>query len=303
MLIVCPSCATSYELGAGLIGNGRTVRCARCATAWFATVPEPAPLPAMAGADDVMPDLAGPASPAGLPQVPHGEAEGVALEDDIGWGLEAQSIADAELPPSTEAPMLDAPPLAPAGPGEPGTTAADDPAPPQAENIGDDIETIAARRTRLAAERRRRRRLSFLPVLLAVLVAVTAALLAARERVVRVAPQTASLYAALGLPVNLRGLAFENIRTAEEIEAGVPFLVVRGTVANVAGRAVEVPRLRFSARNAEGVEVYAWTALAGRETLGSGEALPFVSRLASPPPDTADVAVRFFHRRDLDSGR
>jgi hypothetical protein len=71
----------------------------------------------------------------------------------------------------------------------------------------------------------------------------------------------------------------------------------------VANRTVEVPRLRFALRNPAGVEVYAWTALPAKPVLAAGEALPFRSRLASPPGDTHDVVVRFFHRRDLDSAR
>src|SRR6476619_5473409 len=37
MLIVCPSCATSYDLApTSLSPNGRQVRCARCRTVWNA---------------------------------------------------------------------------------------------------------------------------------------------------------------------------------------------------------------------------------------------------------------------------
>ena len=37
MLIVCPSCATSYTIDPAAVGPaGRGVRCARCKTTWFA---------------------------------------------------------------------------------------------------------------------------------------------------------------------------------------------------------------------------------------------------------------------------
>ena len=49
-----------------------------------------------------------------------------------------------------------------------------------------------------------------------------------------VAPQTASLYAAIGLPVNLRGLAFANVTTAKETNDGVPVLLVEGTIVSIA---------------------------------------------------------------------
>src|SRR5476649_192709 len=44
MLIVCPSCTTSYMIDQTSVGPaGRTVRCARCKTAWFAGGPKTAP--------------------------------------------------------------------------------------------------------------------------------------------------------------------------------------------------------------------------------------------------------------------
>src|SRR3989304_4383103 len=44
MLIVCPSCATSYMIDPASVGpGGRTVRCARCRTTWFAGGPKSAP--------------------------------------------------------------------------------------------------------------------------------------------------------------------------------------------------------------------------------------------------------------------
>ncbi len=64
-------------------------------------------------------------------------------------------------------------------------------------------------------------------------------------------PQTASLYAAIGLPVNLRGLTFADVTTATETHDGVPVLVVEGTIVSASPRIVEVPRLRFSVRNAQ----------------------------------------------------
>ena len=40
MLIVCPTCATTYQIAPAALGEGRNVRCAQCKNAWFAT-PEP----------------------------------------------------------------------------------------------------------------------------------------------------------------------------------------------------------------------------------------------------------------------
>ena len=47
------------------------------------------------------------------------------------------------------------------------------------------------------------------------LVAFNVALVGARNEVVRYLPQTASLFAAIGLPVNLRNLKFENVKISK----------------------------------------------------------------------------------------
>ena len=115
-------------------------------------------------------------------------------------------------------------------------------------------------------------------------------------------PQTALLYRAIGLSVNLRGLTFENVRATQEASDGVPIAVVQGTISNISRTALEVPRLRFAVRNSAGSEVYAWTAVFSPSIVAPGEQLPFQSRLASPPSDGRDIVVRFYNRRDASGG-
>jgi hypothetical protein len=138
-----------------------------------------------------------------------------------------------------------------------------------------------------------------LPLLILVLVGVNSAVLIWRADVVRALPQTASLFAAIGLPVNLRGLEFSNVTVTRDQHEGVSVLVVEGLILSVAKTPMEVPRLRLSIRNEAGAEIYTWTTLPTRNILGAGEQLPFRSRLASPPADGRDVMVRFFNRQDL----
>ena len=118
------------------------------------------------------------------------------------------------------------------------------------------------------------------------------ALIGARSEVVRYLPQTASLFAAIGLPVNLRNLKFENVRISKDTQDGANTLVVEGSIVSTSDKPAEVPRLRFAARNASGQEVYTWTALPNSSILGPGESLEFSSRLVSPPADANDVMVR-----------
>jgi len=133
----------------------------------------------------------------------------------------------------------------------------------------------------------------------------TALMVAARlghAEIVRLLPQTASFFAVVGLPVNLRGLVIADVTTQMQAHEGVPVLLVEGRIVSAAKHTVEVPRLRFAARNEGGNEIYTWTALPGRSLLGPGETLPFRSRLASPPAEARDVLVRFFNRRDRGGG-
>ena len=66
-----------------------------------------------------------------------------------------------------------------------------------------------------------------------------------------------------------------------------------------AEKPVELPRLRFSVRDAQGAEIYAWNAVLDQPVLKPGERAYFKSRLASPPPEGRNIDVRFFNKRDL----
>jgi hypothetical protein len=123
-----------------------------------------------------------------------------------------------------------------------------------------------------------------------------------RADAVRLLPQTASLYSAIGLGVNLRGLAFENIKTSRETHEGIPVMVIEGEIVSISRKAVEVPRLRFGVRNGLGGEIYSWTAMPSRTIAQSGDRVAFRSRLASPPAETHDISVRFYNRRDAMAG-
>jgi hypothetical protein len=171
--------------------------------------------------------------------------------------------------------------------------------------IHEDIESFAARRQRRSAERftfRLRWPLSALQSGILALVIADSILIGWRNDFVRALPQTASFYAMLGLPVNLRGLTFEGVTTLTEQHEGVPILVVEGNIVNGARRLVDIPRLKFAVRNAANEEVYSWTAVPPRPSLPPGEVVAFHTRLASPPAETREVLVRFVNRHDIISG-
>jgi predicted Zn finger-like uncharacterized protein len=302
MLIVCPTCATTYQIQLATLGAaGRSVRCTKCKNTWFATLDSIIDEATLATASAVASPPAAPKA-AAKPPAPHEQTD---EELAAAWGSEA--VSGDVIPPENGAGegenalvIANAPPLVPVDHAETGT-AKFDPGEPE------DVETIATRRARQASIDRKNRRtplqqLLSLPTLIVVLLVILAIALQTRVAMVRNFPQTASLFAAIGLPVNLRGLIFENVKSSGEFLDGVTVMVVQGTIVNLTGKALEVPRLRFALRSASGHEVYAWTALPTRTMLSPGEELPFRSRLASPPPDGRDVIVRFFNRRDIGAG-
>jgi hypothetical protein len=138
-----------------------------------------------------------------------------------------------------------------------------------------------------------------LPTACTAMGALILALMIWRADVVRLLPQTATFYKMVGLEVNLRGLAFKDIMVSNETVDGKPVLVIEGTIIGESKKPVELPRLRFSVRDAQGAEIYAWNAVLEQPVLKPGERAYFKSRLASPPPEGRNIDVRFFNKRDL----
>ena len=62
-----------------------------------------------------------------------------------------------------------------------------------------------------------------------------------RVALVRQFPQTASLFSLIGMPVNLRGLTFQDVKSHGEFVDGAMVLVVEGTIVNLTPRALGSP--------------------------------------------------------------
>ena len=316
MLLVCPSCATSYMIDPAALGaGGRTVRCARCKTTWFAEIRNPA-TDMNAFADDVIAEAQaesqGLPAQTGRPAEPapdYAEAGGVGGEthnpDEMSqaapdWGVDQPDAGTPQFATDTTQADAEPPPISDAPPLVPPIDHAEFAESAHAEAEAEDIETFAARRQRLQAKRKKSQRSSKRwTAIVLLLFAFNVAFIGARSEVVRYLPQTASLFEAIGLPVNLRGLSFENVRISKETQDGMSILLIEGKIVSTSNRIVEVPRLRFAARNAAGREIYSWTAKPERNTLGPGESMAFHSRLAAPPADANDVMVRFFTASDI----
>src|SRR5581483_12399729 len=124
MLIVCPNCATSYDVDvASLRPAGRRVRCVRCRTVWDAELPHAEKLAAAADALAPAPLMAQaptpPASAGAPPSPPTAFAEVESLPDEPAlnappaeppqYAAAAPEIAAAEAPPAE----IESPPIVP----------------------------------------------------------------------------------------------------------------------------------------------------------------------------------------------
>ncbi|MCA6124844.1 zinc-ribbon domain-containing protein [Bradyrhizobium sp. WSM 1704] len=288
MHIVCPHCTTSYAIQLATLGEaGRTVRCSRCKEVWLAR-----------------PEDAREAVP---PMVPAGS--------DAAGEWEAMERQDHDGQP----PIVESPPISADWPGE-GDRAghgtdwpelAQQDATDHAESLSTAGTKRGFRLPRLSGLFRRPSlpRIPFMPVVgalpttCAAMAALIVALVVWRNDVVRLLPQTALFYRMVGLEVNLRGLAFKDLKITNETVDGKPVLVIEGMIVGQTRKPVELPRLRFSVRDAQGAEIYAWNAVLEQSVLNPGERAFFKSRLASPPPEGRNIDVRFFNKRDLAGGR
>ncbi len=289
MHIICPHCTTSYAINPGTLGAaGRTVRCSRCKETWLAR-----PEDAIEMAE---------AMPAAMPDATQSAASANDAADD--W----EALARAEEGQDT--PVVESPSISagwpPEGEGAQAGGASDWTSAARQDADNPEEAPISTHRQRLARLVRLPSlpRIPFMPKVglttaCTAMGALVLALMIWRTDVVRLLPQTATFYKMVGLEVNLRGLAFKDIKLTSETVDGKPVLVIEGAIVGQSRNPVELPRLRFSVRDAQGAEIYAWNAVLEQPVLNPGERAYFKSRLASPPAEGRNIDVRFFNKRDL----
>jgi predicted Zn finger-like uncharacterized protein len=286
MHIVCPHCTTSYAIEVATLGAaGRTVRCSRCKEVWLARREDAIEIPAQ------------------VPAMAEAENQDAAAE----WDALAREDGSQDQDP----PVVDSPSISGDWPeGEDASGAGEANWPSMARHDAQDAEGARPRRlTRLQKLLGPMARLRVpgkssvgLPTVCTAMGALVLALLIWRVDVVRLLPQTAGFYKMVGLDVNLRGLMFKDVKITSETVEGKPVLVIEGVIVGEASKPVELPRLRFSVRDAQGAEIYAWNTVLEQPILKPGEKAWFKSRLASPPPEGRNIDVRFFNKRDLTGG-
>ncbi len=259
MIISCPTCAARYELAGDestLPPGGRPMRCSRCGHIWHAYPTE--------GQAEILPPVPAVQDPP-VPAVPAGETDSPREQ--------AQLVPDPSLPSDTG--------------GDDGHAPA---------------EADAGLRARLAAQRAMSGRparpgwRALHGFMIGLCLAAMAAIIQYRDNVVRALPASADLYAAIGLPVNLRGLDFRDIAPRRSFEEGLPVLVVEGDIANVRDERMPVPAVRVSVRGSGSEELYAWTVEPAQSALDAAGTMRFRTKLAAPPRGAEEVLLRFVER-------
>ena len=135
----------------------------------------------------------------------------------------------------------------------------------------------------------------FSPIL-ATLVAVivgSMSLAGLKEQIVRAMPATGALYAAAGLPVNLRGLEFRGVTSRVSAENAQRLLKVQGEIANLRSGLTQVPPIEVVVQGEDGRALYRWTANVAKPKLASNETVAFETRLIAPPEAGRNIRVRF----------
>lgn len=152
--------------------------------------------------------------------------------------------------------------------------------------------------------RRKRRRLpSGLKDCLAgaALIALAMAIIGWRVDIVRLLPQSATAYAAIGLPVNLQGLELRNLRSVASNNGRETVLRIEGQIVNLRARETEVPPIHLAIRDASGHELYRWTVSPQKRTLDADEMALFRARLVAPPAGSQEVLASFAPEQDIAS--
>ncbi len=166
------------------------------------------------------------------------------------------------------------------------------------------IAAAAARAQKESAERRRNRRAKTAGwcALAGAISASLTALYLFPAHVVRHAPGAALAYQKLGIPVSLAEFEIRNVDQQHLLSDGTRVFALRGEVANVSGKPLKVPALRFIIKDERRREVYAWT-LAGvaGKALEPSQVTTFVTRIAEPPETADEVEIRFAQANEIGS--
>lgn len=280
-VIVCPHCGTRYQVPVDALGpRGREVSCANCSKSWQAAPGSVAPqADPETDADQLFDEVAErdldaafaaeeQAAAAEAVQEPEPEIEAVPPDERM------RSIEEikAAVAPGAKAP-------------EPKV---------DAKLQKKRIKAFAQRQNSLTARLplariRRAARLATLG-LFVVLIGVG---ITFRTAIVRSLPDLAGAYAALGMPVNIVGLEFRDVRTLLTLQSGANVMKVDARIYSIAPQTVVVPPVVVALLDERGVPLYEWSVTPEMRDLEPGEVVDFTTQLSSPPAGASRVRLTF----------
>lgn len=300
VVIVCPHCTTRYQVPGETIGpKGRQVQCAHCGKAWQAVAekiveppkqePPPAPKPQPKPAAKVPPEaeteddrMFDADAEAELDEAFEAEqrktAESDAEEDRDALMAEAEkALADAKaaLAPKSPPPQPAAPPT---------------PADKKREKAFTRRQEALTRQLPMARIRRTAR---IAGVGLLALMLVGGVVL--RTDLVRLFPDLAGAYEAIGLGVNVVGLEFRDVKTLLARQNGAETLQVDARIFSVAPGKVGVPSVLVTLLSEADAPVYQWTVAPKNSSMQPGEIMEFSSQLTMPPAGASRIRLSFTH--------
>lgn len=212
------------------------------------------------------------------------------------WMVDAQGNAvdlQAAVEPAPEA--IVEPEQAPVDEPQDVTESVTPPAPEEPRRKKPEVaKTLRAKREVERQQKARRRAMGIWAAIAACLMIVLGAAFMFRVNVVRLWPNTASAYAAVGMKVNRFGLEVHDLSASRQLRAGSSVLVVSGNVVNISSKPQTVPPLQAVLRDVKsGKPAFTWIVQPDQAQLPAQEKLAFSSELRDPPPDGLALEVTF----------
>ncbi|MEL6725020.1 MAG: MJ0042-type zinc finger domain-containing protein [Pseudomonadota bacterium] len=149
---------------------------------------------------------------------------------------------------------------------------------------------------RLKVRERRRRKsraaaLSAWTATVAAFFVILAGLVLFRGEVVKRWPESASTYAAMGMPVNRFGLEFMETEAQRYFDGTTPILEVRGAVQNITGRSLNAPLVRVILLDDQGDKVAEAFAPISPSSIPEGATAVFAARVENPPFESFELEL------------
>lgn len=311
-VIICPACGTRYEIAAAIPPEGRRVRCSKCSHVWQATAviegaqppPMPVPRPPATEARPAPP----PPRPAPMAPRPARPEPGGAKDQFTGFSpKQAEGLPSGGRPArepgrgasyGEEEFQPDVPPggdwPAPQSTAEPaaqdyGSFDAGAPSKPAAESATK--IPIIGKLSQLKLPQKLPPPVAIGWGGLALLLVILAALVAlAPKTVVSILPGANRLYAMMGTPVNVSGLAIVDVKSQWGVARGQQVLQVVGNIVNLTSGEVTVPAVLVALLDEGGKVIGEVPAKVA--PLAAGARAPFGVQIASPPETVRSVKVR-----------